>query len=172
MLVSRYANAMYQAICETGNNKIENDIDVLYKLTYNNKNLNRALCNFTKQDKIIKEITIDMHQIVQNFAKLLAKNHRLHLLNNITKKVLQLSKEKKGEIDVFIISTIPISKDDIKKVQQSFCTKKTINIINNVDKSILGGIIIKIGYRVLDLSSQYKLKMLQKISKKEVLKCN
>ncbi|MBQ4875061.1 MAG: ATP synthase F1 subunit delta [Rickettsiaceae bacterium H1] len=172
IIISRYAQALYQAVSEAKDDKVENDMVVLNELISQNKKLNSLLHNPRKKKEIISKITENMSILTVNFCKILTKNNRLNLLQSIAKKFLQILKEKRDEIDVIVTSTLALTKNYLQKIKNFLAIKKNVNIVNHIDKSILGGIIIRHGYTILDLSSKHKLEIMKQISKKEVLTWN
>ena len=173
IVTARYANALYEAtINEVKDDKVESDVKILYGLVSQNKKIYDLLKNPKKKNQVIEKITHGMSPLVVNFCMVLAQNNRLNLLASIAQEFLQLLKQNRNEIDIKVTSTMPLTKNHLEQIKKSLNIKHKICIINHVDKSILGGIIIQHGRKMLDLSSKTKLKALQQISKEGVLTCN
>ncbi len=79
-------------------------------------------------------------------------------LRNFLKKKLEEEREM-----IFVISPYKLEKDDLKLLEERFLFLKDRKIKNVVDPNLLGGVIIKKGTEVIDLSLNSKLQSLKKI---------
>ena len=118
---------------------------------------------FSNSDK--KKIKVSKNLLA--FLKVLASNGRLKILLSslYSFKFLVISMRK--EVNVNIITATPISEENLKKIQVilSKKTDKKINIISNVDKNIIGGIILQSGSNLIDASIRNKILKLNNIKK-------
>ncbi|MGB1428487.1 MAG: F0F1 ATP synthase subunit delta [Cycloclasticus sp.] len=95
-----------------------------------------------------------------NFVKLLVKNNRLSLIAEIADQYEIKKAEKSGELGVKVLSAFPMTEEDKAKLSvslsDSFGKKVTINV--KEDSSLIGGMIIRAGDKVIDgsLNSQIK----------------
>ena len=100
----------------------------------------------------------------KNFLQILAMHKRLSILPGITDLYEELCNKHENTVKIKIISAMPLFKEQQKKLQQ--CLQKRIGakIVAQYqqDQSVLGGIIIRIGDRVIDGSTRGKLQMLAK----------
>lgn len=71
----------------------------------------------------------------------------------------QVAKEKEK---VFIYSTYSLSPDEITRLVSSLPDLKDRPCANVVDKSLLGGVIIQYGSKIIDLSIRHLLQTFQK----------
>ena len=89
----------------------------------------------------------------------LANNGKLFLLKNIFVEFNNLLDEKNGVIEVTITTIDSIEKDLQNKIQSSL--EKTLNckikLKEIIDKSIIGGIILKVNSIMIDNSIKNKL---------------
>jgi F-type H+-transporting ATPase subunit delta len=98
-----------------------------------------------------------------NFLKLVAKNRRLAALPDIIKAYATLLASSKGEIAGEVISAEPLSGqqlDDLKAALKS-SLGRDVALITRVDSAILGGLIVKVGSRMMDNSLKTKLQSLK-----------
>ncbi|WP_422667480.1 F0F1 ATP synthase subunit delta [Buchnera aphidicola] len=102
-----------------------------------------------------------------NFIKLLALNKRFNILNEILKQFLLLELSYENIICVQLTSSYSLQEYQIKRIHNIL--KKSlsgrISFTCKIDKSILDGIIIKIGNTVFDFSIRNHLKQLSYILK-------
>jgi F-type H+-transporting ATPase subunit delta len=98
-----------------------------------------------------------------NFFKLVAKNRRLAALPDIIKAYATLLASSKGEIAGEVTSAEPLSGqqlDDLKAALKS-SLGRDVALTTRVDSAILGGLIVKVGSRMMDNSLKTKLQSLK-----------
>jgi F-type H+-transporting ATPase subunit delta len=100
----------------------------------------------------------------ENFLKLLIHNNRLNLLTAIAKLFEAYKAEDEGYIDVEVISAYSLSKEakhDLTTTLEKTLGKKThMNV--TVDKSLIGGVLVRAGDKVIDGSIRGRLQQLAK----------
>ncbi|WP_088347848.1 MULTISPECIES: F0F1 ATP synthase subunit delta [Rhodomicrobium] len=107
--------------------------------------------------------------LTSNFLQLLVKNRRLFALRDIVAGFRTLLADHRGEIRAEVTSAVPLSDqqtDDLKATLKAK-TGKDVSLTKSVDPALLGGLIVKIGSRMVDSSIQTKLSNM-KIAMKEV----
>ena len=126
--------------------------------------LNRLLSNpflsNTKKQSILRSIVPNSSDVTKKLLNLLTSNNRLFLLKEVAKSYIQLFSEQQGELNATVISAIPLTQNLEKQIHnklEDFSGKK-IYILNKIDKSLLGGFILKIGDMEFNSSLAYKLK--------------
>jgi F-type H+-transporting ATPase subunit delta len=101
--------------------------------------------------------------LTANFLKLLAKNRRLFVAADIIGAFKALVARERGEVVAEVTSAHPLS--DAQKAQLVDTLKdgvtKTIKLDAKVDPSLLGGLVVKIGSRMIDSSLKTKLNSLK-----------
>ncbi len=107
--------------------------------------------------------------VTANFLQLLVKNRRLFALRNIIAGFRRLLADHRGEVSADVVSAIPLSEAQTEELKATLKAKtgKTITLNVTVDPSIIGGLIVKIGSRMVDTSIRTKLNAL-KYAMKEV----
>ncbi len=99
-----------------------------------------------------------------NFLKLLLQNNRLSLLPFIAGQFEALKAEDEGYVDVEVISAYAFTKEAKQKFSATLEKKfdKKIHMNVTVDKSLIGGVLVRAGDRVIDGSVRGQLQQLQK----------
>ena len=125
-----------------------------------------------KQTKLIVEILkkAKANKVTINFCGVLSKNGRVSLLNKIVEEFLREVSRRNGELNVEVESPYELdqSKKSIIEKQISKNTgREKILLRTNVDKSVIGGLVIKIGAKMIDNSIKTKLKNLELAMKGE-----
>ena len=90
---------------------------------------------------------------------LLAKNSKLHILEDVLKRCLELQVSDKKEIRVTVTSASKINADLVERLKKVFSRngKMAVKIINLVNVELLGGLVIQIGSNLIDTSVRSKL---------------
>ena len=118
---------------------------------------------FSNTDK--KKIKVSKNVLA--FLKVLAKNGRLKILLSSLYGFQNLVKSMHKEVNINLTTAFPISDDNVNKIKSILLKKtdKKINIISNVDKKIIGGIILQSGSSLIDASIRNKILKLNNIKK-------
>lgn len=98
----------------------------------------------------------------QNLIRVLAENKRLSALPDVATLFNQYKAEFDKEIDVDVTSAIKLTKAQQSSISAALEKRlsRKVNLICNVDKTIVAGLIIKAGDTVIDGSIQTKLNRL------------
>jgi len=97
--------------------------------------------------------------LTRRFILLLASKRRLFALADIIRAYASLVAKQKGEMSAQVTSARPLSDDEtaeLKSVLKSK-TSKDVALETRVDPSLLGGLIVKVGSRMIDSSLRTKL---------------
>lgn len=119
----------------------------------------------SKKEKILDEIgsRAKYEKVSSNFLKTLVRHERLNILDQINASIEQQFLERQGIIVVEVTSARKLDPDEQKglvdKLEQF--TGKKVQIENNVDRSLIGGAITRIGTTVYDGSVLAQLEQLK-----------
>jgi ATP synthase F1 delta subunit len=99
-----------------------------------------------------------------NFLELLAEKHRMPAIFQIRRRLDDLWAEAKKRLEVTLTSAVELDSDVVGKVGAEIerQTDREIDMTAEVDPEILGGLVLKVGNRVLDASLRSKLERLRK----------
>ncbi|MGZ8152328.1 MAG: F0F1 ATP synthase subunit delta [Methylovulum sp.] len=101
---------------------------------------------------------------VENFLKLLVHNNRLSLISSITKLFEAYKAEDEGYMDVEVSTAYGFSEEKqlefAEKLEKTLSKKVHMNV--TVDKSLIGGVLVRAGDRVIDGSIRGQLQQLAK----------
>jgi F-type H+-transporting ATPase subunit delta len=93
------------------------------------------------------------------FLKLVARNRRLAAISDIVKAYHTLLATSKGEIAAEVVSAEALAErhvDDIKSALKASMGRE-VQLATRVDPAILGGLVVKVGSRMIDNSLKTKL---------------
>lgn len=116
--------------------------------------------NKNEKKNIISDVFKEkLSQEMLNFLKIIIDKSRGNSIEAIREDFKAKVNNHKGIVDAVAITAIPMSKEDSDKLinKLSGITGKTINLTNEIDKSIIGGVMVKIGDKVIDGTLKGKL---------------
>jgi len=104
-----------------------------------------------------------------NFVKLIARNRRLFALGDMIKGFRTLAARARGEVEADVSSAVALGDEQMAALKETLKASigKDVRINAHVDPSLLGGLIVKVGSRMIDSSLRTKLATL-KLRMKEV----
>jgi F-type H+-transporting ATPase subunit delta len=99
-----------------------------------------------------------------NFLKLLVQNGRLPLLSTISSLFEEYKAEYEGYLDVQVTSAYELTDESFRvladKLEKALGKKINMNVA--VDKSLIGGVLVRAGDQVIDGSIKGRLQQMQK----------
>ena len=112
-----------------------------------------------KASTLVSLLGDDADSAVKNFVAVLAENHRLDLLRTVHELFEELKADRERSVDVNIVSAFPLEGDAASKLGDALKVKlsREVNVETSVDKTLLGGVLIKAGDVVIDGSVRGRL---------------
>ena len=170
-LSGRYAKAIYElAIEKKILTKIVDDFMCFKKLLEESDSLSNlimspSISKSDKQNLILKILNkAKAQKLTTNFFGTLASNGRLLLINEVINDFLSEISRINGEVKAEVTSSFILDQDQqktvIKAISEATGIKKII-LSTNVDESLIGGLIVKIGSKMIDNSIKTKLNRLE-----------
>ena len=107
--------------------------------------------------------------LVANFFKVVAKNRRLAATPEIIAAFRRLVAKHRGQVTAEVTSAEPLSETHVAAIKDALKASlgKDVTLDTRVDPSLIGGLIVKVGSRMVDSSLKTKLSSL-KLAMKEV----
>ena len=105
-----------------------------------------------------------MSELVSKFFRVLNDASRLELLAHMSKPFEELLLEKNNTVKATVTSVVSLSESDLDSVRvkiEAMVGKKVL-VEQVVDTSILGGLVVRVGNNILDLSLRNKLDTMTK----------
>ena len=101
----------------------------------------------------------ELNEQEQNFLKMAAENGRLEVIPTIADSFEALRAEEEGSIEAHVISAYAVNATQKKSIAAALKKRfgREITITTQIDKSLLGGIIIRAGDIVIDGSAKSQL---------------
>ncbi len=171
---ARYAQALYDLADEKGAlDAVAADLTALQKMIAESDDFRRFLkspvISRTEQSKAIAAIAAkaQLSPLAQKFLGLLAANRRLFALPDTITGFRQILADRRGQATARVTSAAPLTEAQTTSLIESLkkSVGRNIDIISKVDPSILGGLIVKVGSRMVDSSLKSKLNRLKLVMK-------
>ena len=170
-LSGRYAKAIYELAEEKKIlTKIVDDFVRLRKLLGESNFLSNlinspAISKSDKQNSILKILNkAKAQELTIKFFGTLANNGRLILINEVIEDFLSEVSRINGEIKAEVISSFALDQKQQNKVVSAISEAtgiKKIILSTSIDESLIGGLIVKIGSKMIDNSLKTKLNRLE-----------
>ncbi|RVU31766.1 F0F1 ATP synthase subunit delta [Neptunomonas marina] len=128
---------------------------------------NPAVTTEQKGDVIVAVCEKVLDESGSNFVRLLADNKRLALLPEISAQFEQLKAIQQKSVDIDLTTAYELDEQQQQKLTQALSAKlgRDVNITPAVDKSILGGVIVRSQDLVIDGSVRSRLAKLAEAMK-------
>ena len=175
-VAGRYASALFELAKDAGSvDAVSADLDGFGALLAGNGDLQRLVRSpvfgADEQAAALGAILAKgkIGGLTGNFIQLVARNRRLFVIEDIITAFRALAAADRGEVSASVTSAQELKPAQIKSLQTALksITGKTVTLNQQVDPSILGGLIVKVGSRMIDTSLKTKLNSL-KLRMKEV----
>lgn len=113
-------------------------------------------------EKVLDLCGDELNEGGKNFIRVLAENRRLPLIGEIVKIFEALKANQEKSVDVEITTAYEISAEATDNLAKALKTRlqRKINLQSRVEKSLIGGAIIRAGDTVIDNSVRGKLNKL------------
>ncbi len=175
-VAGRYASALFE-LAEEANQvrQVEKDLTTLQGMLDASADLKRMVrspvFSSEEQGRSIAAIAekAELSPLVVNFVKVLARNRRLFAVGDMIRTFLTLAARQRGEINAEVASAHPLNDAQLAALKETLRASagKDVNLITKVDPALLGGLVVKMGSRMIDSSLRTKLNSL-KTAMKEV----
>jgi len=102
-----------------------------------------------------------------NGLAVMASNRRLFVLPHLLKQLRAMIADQKGEVTADVTSAKALTKAQSDKLAKTLKARvgKTVNINATVDESLIGGLVVKVGSKMIDTSIRSRLDSLQNAMK-------
>ena len=171
VIANRYAEALFQLSEEENITKeIYNELHDVVEVIKNNKELDNVLKSplVAKNEKtqLIEALFNNkINNDLKNFLKILVEKGRIKLLSidevysvakeyicGTTIKFKELLNDKHNIIEGTVISAIALTEKQVKELEEKLSKKynKNVTLENEVDQSILGGVLVRLGNTEID----------------------
>jgi len=169
-LAGRYAGALFDLAKEQkALDQVQVDLTGLKGLLNESADLTRLIESpaISKDDQV-KALTAVSKKagasaLTTKFLGLIANKRRAFTLPAVIEAYGSLLAEEKGEAQAEVISAMALTEAQAKDVQEKISKSvgKTVTMTQRVDPSLMGGLVVRVGSRMIDASLKTKLHQLE-----------
>jgi F-type H+-transporting ATPase subunit delta len=165
-MAGRYATALLElALEQKAVEAVKADLDRFDALVAGSEDLRRLVRSpvFSADDQIraLKAVLgqAGIQGLAANFLLLVASNRRLFAVRDMVKAYSALVARHKGEVAAHVTVAEPLSEAHLAALKDALrsVTKQEVQVDVKVDPAIIGGLVVKLGSRMVDSSLRTKL---------------
>ena len=169
-IAARYATAVFE-IAKEGSalDALESDVDTLDAALKESEDLRTLitspLYSREEQGRAITAVAgkMSLSTTMSNVLGLMASKRRLFVLPQMVRALRDRIAVEKGEVTAEVTSAKALTKAQSEKLAKVLAKQagKDVKIISTVDESLIGGLVVKVGSKMIDTSIAAKLTALQ-----------
>lgn len=173
-IAGRYATAVFELAKEAkGLAALEADVAALGAALKQSADLSALIASpvFSREEQAGAMAALaagmGLSPTVTNTLALMAANRRLFVLPQLLAALTGMIAEAKGEVTADVTAAAALTKAQADKLAASLSKNvgKTVKLNTSVDESLIGGLIVKVGSKMIDTSIRSKLASLQNVMK-------
>ncbi|KIX01339.1 ATP synthase F1, delta subunit [Rhinocladiella mackenziei CBS 650.93] len=173
-----YANALYTAAAKTNAlDPTSKALTSLQQILKSDPKLSTIIAAPTLTDADKSQIVAELEKhtggadksgMVKNLMSALAENNRLNLLEGVCEKFGTLMSAARGEMELVVTSAAKLDEKLLRRLETAIAKSeysqgKKLKVTTKVNPDILGGLVVEIGERTIDLSVSSKIAKLNKM---------
>jgi F-type H+-transporting ATPase subunit delta len=168
-LAGRYASALFDLAREERQiESVSASLDTVGAALAESRDLKALTTSpLVKREDAAKAIaatsdSLGLDPLTRRFLGVLAKNGRLSQLNAVIRTFARLAAQHRGETTAEVTSAFPLNDDQMAALKANLKARggNDVTIDAKVDPAILGGIVVRLGSRMIDASIKTKLNTL------------
>lgn len=164
-----YANAVFNlARSENAVDRVENELgqlkdEVIFNLDLKKYLSDPAIQSTEKIKSLLNILGDDSTRSIKTISAMIILFDALDYTEQIYKDYIELTNQFKKQVSIEVISAIELDEKLIMEIKKDVDSKTglDVRVQNTVDKSIIGGLLIRIGERIIDLSVKNKIEDLK-----------
>jgi len=170
----RYAEALFDlAVDEKAVERVETDLNALSAAIAGSPDFRAFLSSpvYGSEDKTRAIAMIaeraGVSPLTKNFLGVVAKNRRLPALDGILAGFARRLADHRGEVSAEATSAALLNDEQTKRLRGEIerVVGKKVNLSVKIDSDLLGGMIVKVGSKMIDSSLKSKLNRLKSVMK-------
>jgi len=173
-IAGRYASAVFELAREGKDLKaLEADVGILQSALDGSADLRSLIASpvYSREDQAAAVAALakamNLSGTVANTLALMASKRRLFVLPQLLAALREMIATEKGEVTADVISAAALTKAQADALAKTLKASvgKTVKLNATVDESLIGGLIVKVGSKMIDTSIRSKLASLQNAMK-------
>ena len=173
-IAQRYATAVFDLAKEgEAINALEKDVATLAAALAESADLRTLLTSplYSREEQAAAMSAVaaklELSDTMSNVLALLASKRRLFVVPNLLAVLEERLADERGEVTAEVTSAKKLTKAQSEKLAKTLTAQvgKSVTIKETVDAAIIGGLIVKVGSKMIDTSIASKLNALQNTMK-------
>lgn len=169
-IAGRYATALYDMADEAKQlDAVADDLRGLKGLLAESADLRRLVRSplFGRQDQIKAILAVlekaGVNDLTRRFVGVVGQNRRLFALSTIIEAYLETLASHRGEETAYVSSAVALNDDQQTRLVDSLkkAVGSKVRIETEVDPSLIGGLVVRVGSRMIDSSVKTKLQRMK-----------
>lgn len=169
-MAGRYASALFDLAKEASQVKeVEAELTKFQGLLEESEDLRRMVrspvISSDEQARAMNAIMTkaEIGGLAANFLKLLTSNRRLFAVADMIRGFRSLAAKDRGEATAEVASAVALTDAQVEALKASLKASigKNVTLATRVDPSLLGGLVVKVGSKMIDSSLKTKLQNLK-----------
>jgi F-type H+-transporting ATPase subunit delta len=169
-MAGRYATALFELARDTGTlDEVAADLDALATLIAQNLDLQNfvrsPVLSADVQGKVLSALLekMEITGVAANFVKFVASNRRLFALPDMIRSFKAMVARERGEVTAEVTVAETLAERHLAAIKEALhsITGKDVALRVEVNPAIVGGLIVKLGSRMVDASLRTKLNSLR-----------
>jgi F-type H+-transporting ATPase subunit delta len=169
-LAGRYATALFELAREQDAlDAVAADLDRLQTMIDESADLRRLIqspvLSRDEQGRAVAAIAerAELHDLVGRFQGVLAHKRRLFALPAAIRAFMDLLRLHRGEVTAEVISAAPLGEAQLQAVRDALARRvgREVKLAPEVDPRLLGGLVVRMGSRMIDASLRTRLQRLE-----------
>ncbi|NQT47947.1 MAG: ATP synthase F1 subunit delta [Chloroflexi bacterium] len=164
----RHAQAVFEISLENNTlDEWQTDLEMMSNVLGNPEVaalLENPKLDFGKKRQVLQSILPDVAPAAMNLACLLVAKNRLRILPGLLAEFRRLVNAYHGREEAEVITAVPIGDEERKKIETdlSAISGKEVMVSSRVDPDILGGLVARLGDKLIDGSIRTRLRELRR----------
>ena len=173
-IAERYATAIFEIAKESNSvAKLESNITDLAAALDGSDQLRDAIASpvlsRAEQGKVMAALAkkMKLQPEMANGLAVMAQKRRLFVLPQLLRQLAEMIADDKGEVTANVTSAKALTKTQSDKLAKTLKARvgKDVKINATVDESLIGGLVVKVGSKMIDTSIRSRLNSLQNAMK-------
>ena len=169
-VAGRYASALFELASEQGQvADVEASLVKFQRMLDGSADLQRLVrspvFSADEQSKAMSAIVekAGIGGLGSNFLRVIARNRRLFAVPDMIRSFRALASRARGEVMAEVTSALPLTSAQVNALKDTLrgSVGKDVQLDAKVDPSLLGGLVVKVGSRMIDSSIRTKLSTLK-----------
>ncbi len=170
IIANRYATALFELADDQSRlDEVAADLTRLVSSIDESQDLQRLvrspILNRKDQGKAMTSVleAMEVGELTKNFVGLIAQNRRLFALTDMVKGFLDELARRRGEVTAEVTAARSLSESQVAALQESLQRSLggKVSISHEVDPTLIGGMVVKVGSRMVDTSLRTQLNKIQ-----------